>query len=331
MKVLNWGILGTGMIADRFARGLASTNDAARYAAGSRQKERAQDFAMKFGFARAYGSYEEVLRDESTEAVYVALPNSLHAEWAVRAAEHGKHVLLEKPATLNAAELQRVLAAAEKNGVFFMEAFMYRCHPRIAQLREILAGGRIGEVRLVEASFEIDVGPKPGNYRAKNAMGGGALMDLGCYCVSFCLMVAGAEPEAVRGLAHIDPQTRVDFHSAGLLRFPGGAVAAFACGNQCGRVHTEARIHGAEGSILVTDPWGPVEDGAPIIVSVGDEVQTLDVKLGKDLYANEALTVAEHLDAGQAPQMSWADSLGQARTMDALRKDMGLAFDGEGG
>lgn len=206
---------------------------------------------------------------------------------------------------------------------------MYRCHPRIARLKEIISDGRIGEVRLIEASFEIDMGLKLANYRMKNAMGGGALMDLGCYCVSFCRMAAGAEPEAVRGVARIDPATRVDWQSAGVLRFPGGAVAAFACGNQCGRVHDEARIHGSKGSVLVTDPWGPVEDGAPIIVNAGEEVQTLDVKLGRDLYANEALTVAEHLEAGQAPQMSWADSLGQARTMDALREDMGLKFDCE--
>ncbi len=329
MKVLNWGVLGTGMIADRFSRGLASTDQAARYAVGSREKERAQDFAMKFGFARAYGSYEQVLRDESTDAVYIALPNSLHAEWATKAAEAGKHILLEKPATVNTAELEAVLATAKKNGVFFMEALMYRCHPRIARLKEILSDGRIGEVRVIETSFEIDMGLKLANYRMKNAMGGGALMDLGCYCVSFCRMAAGAEPTAARGVACIDPATRVDWQSAGLMKFPSGAVASFTCGNQCGRVHTEARIHGSKGNILVTDPWGPVEDGAPIIVNVGDEVQTLDVKLGSDLYANEALTVAEHLEAGQAPQMSWADSLGQARTMDALRKNMGLKFDCE--
>jgi len=304
MQVLNWGILGTGMIADRFARGLCTTD-------------------------RAYGSYEEVLADSSVDAVYVALPNSLHREWAVRAAEAGKHILLEKPATVNAAELDEVLAAAEQHDVFLAEAFMYRFHPRISRLLEILRDGRIGEVRVIETSFEVDMGLKLDNYRMKNEMGGGALMDLGSYCVSFCRLVAGREPELARGVAHIDPQTRVDFHSSGVLRFPGGAVASFVCGNQCGEVHTEARIHGSEGNVLVTDPWGPVEDGAPIVVTQGREVLTLDVKLGSDLYANEALTVAEHLDARQAPLMNWDDSRGQARAMDALRADMGLTFDCE--
>jgi predicted dehydrogenase len=326
MRVLNWGILGTGSIADRFARGLASTDQAARYAVGSRSGEKARDFAMKFGFARAHGSYAELLADPGVEAVYVALPNSLHREWAVRAAQAGKHVLLEKPATISAAGLEQVLAAAREHDVFFAEAFMYRFHPRITHLREILASGRIGEVRVIEASFEVDMGLAPENIRMKNQLGGGSLMDLGAYCVSFCRMVAGCEPELARGVAHIDPRLRVDLHATGVLRFPGGAVASFACGNQCGEVHTEAHIHGSEGRILVTDPWGPVEDGAPIVVTTREQVQTLDVKLGSDLYANEALEVARHLDARQTPLMSWEDSLGQARTMDALRADMGLTF-----
>jgi len=329
MRVLNWGILGTGSIADRFARGLASTDEAARYAVGSRDQNRAREFAMKFGFARAHGGYQAVLGDSGVDAVYIALPNSMHREWAVRAAEAGKHVLLEKPATINAAELEEVLAAVREHDVFFAEAFMYRFHPRIARLREILDSGRIGEVRVIEASFEVDMGLALENIRMKNPLGGGSLMDLGAYCVSFCRMVAGREPELARGVAHIDPELRVDLHATGVLRFPGGAVASFACGNQCGEVHTEAHIHGSKGRILVTDPWGPVEDGAPIVVTVGEEVQTLDIKLGSDLYANEALEVARHLDARRTPLMNWEDSLGQARTMDALRADMGLTFDCE--
>jgi predicted dehydrogenase len=127
----------------------------------------------------------------------------------------------------------------------------------------------------------------------------------------------------------MDRDARIDYQSAGVMRFPTGAVAGFACGNRCGRVHTEARIHGSKGSVLVTDPWGPVEDGAPIIVNQGEEVLTLEVKLGADLYANEALAVAEHLEGRQAPQMSCADSAGQVRTMDALRAQIGLRFDCE--
>jgi predicted dehydrogenase len=329
MKVLNWGILGTGMIADRFARGLASTDDAARYAVASREKERAQDFAMKFGFARAYGGYESVIRDQSVDAVYVALPNHLHADWAVKAAEGGKHVLLEKPATIHTAELEAVLAAAKKSGVFFMEAFMYRCHPRIARLREVLADGRIGQVRRIDTVFEVSMRSPETNIRMKNEMGGGALMDLGCYCVSFCRMVAGAEPESVSAEARIDPAARIDLRTSGRLTFPGGVEATFVCANNAAEVRAEARIEGTAGNIVVHDPWGPVEDGAPIVITAGENVQTLEVKLGKDLYANEALTVAEHLEAGQAPQMNWEDSLGQVRTMDKLRAAMGLRFDCE--
>jgi predicted dehydrogenase len=329
MRVLNWGIMGTGRIADRFARGLATTDDAAKCAVGSRAKERAQDFAMKFGFARAHGSYEELLSNSSVEAVYIALPNHLHCEWAVRAAKAGKHVLLEKPATITAAELEKVLATAKEHDVFFAEAFMYRFHPRIAALKEILDSGRIGEVRMIDANFEINIDFAPEDFRRKNEMGGGSLMDLGSYCVSFCRMVAGAEPETVHGVAQIDPGTRVDFHATGVLRFPGGAVGSFACGNQSTETRAEVRIQGSEGDILITDPWGPAEDGAPIVVTTPEQVQTLDVKLGKDLYANEALTVAEHLDARQIPAMNWADSRGQAKVMDSLRADMGLKFDCE--
>jgi predicted dehydrogenase len=330
MQVINWGVLGTGNIANKFSRGLASTEaDAARYAVGSRSKEKAQEMAMKYGYARACGSYEEVISDENTHAVYIALPNHLHAEWAIKAAEAGKHVLVEKPAAINASQLESVLEAVKKNDVFFMEGFMYRCHPRISALKDLLAEEIIGKVQMIETSFVTNFGPQLDNYRLKNEMGGGVLMDMGCYCVSFARQIANCEPDSIRGTATIDPETRVDFHCAGALGFPNGIVASFICGNQTGLLHSEVRVYGTEGSILVTEPWGPVNDGAPIMISAVKGSQNLDTKAGKDLYLNEALVVAEHLENRQAPQVSWDDSLGQVKVMDALRADMGIKFDCE--
>ena len=329
MRHLKWGIMATGGIAGRFAEALAGTEEATALAVASRSGEKAKAFAEKHGIERAFEGYDALLADPDVEAVYVALPNHLHAEWATKCAERGKHVLLEKPATINAAELERVIGAAKKSGVFLMEAFAYRCHPRMAKVREIIASGRIGELRTIQVGFHIHFRGGPENYRMKNAMGGGPLMDLGCYCVSFCRMIAGGEPESVTCLAQIDPETRVDAQAAGTLKFPSGLVASFSCGNLCGRSQSEAFIHGSKGSIEVTEPWGPVHDGAPIIIRTGDDEDVIEVKAGYDLYANEALTVAQHVDERQAPAMTWADSLGQARTMDALRARIGLRFDCE--
>jgi len=333
MAHLKWGILGAGRIAAKFARGLASIpEEATALAIGSRSREKAEEFAREHGVRRACGSYEEVLREAEVDAVYIALPNHLHAEWSINCAEAGKHVLCEKPVTMNTSELENVLAVVKQRDVFFMEAFMYRCHPQWRKVREIIAAGAIGEVRAIQSSFAFNMGARYEDCRMSNAMGGGGLMDVGCYCVSFSRLIAGEEPSEIHAAARLGERTGVDEYMAGVLKFPSGPVAYFSSAIQC-NIPVAAKIHGSEGSITITAPWQPTDENAFVLVSAGAGDGELyarhRIKTGRDLYALEALTVAEHLDERQAPAMSWEDSLGQMRTLDGLRASMGLSWEGE--
>jgi predicted dehydrogenase len=329
MKHLNWGLIAAGNIAHSFARGLESIPEAAtRRAVAARDAQKAKAFAEEHDFETSYGSYDELLDDEDVDAVYISAPNSLHAEWSIKAAEAGKHILCEKPATTSTPELERVLEAVKKADVFFMEAFMYRCHPQWAKLREILDAGRIGTVRMLESRFCFDLHGGAENIRMSNALAGGALMDVGCYCVSFFRMVMEAEPVDIRATAHIGEESRVDEYTAGAMRFRSGAVARFVCATQCA-APIQAEIFGSDGSIEIGVPWCPGPGKTPITLTSGGTKQIIEVECAHDLYANEAITVAEHIDRRQTPAMRWDDSLGNMRTLDALRASMGLAFDGE--
>jgi len=330
MRHLKWGLLAAGRIAGRFADGLNSTDEATGLAVASRSLEKAQKFAEEHHIERAYGSYEELLADPEVDAVYIATPNSLHPEWAIKAARAGKHVLSEKPSAANAADLEAALEVVKQCDVFYMEAFMYRCHPQWKKVREIIDAGTIGEVRVLRSSFAFNMGLNLENIRMSNPLAGGGLMDVGCYCVSFCRLIAGEEPCEAKAVAHIGPEARVDYQMTGILKFPSGIVADFTSALQCS-VPATALIYGSKGSITVTNPWFPCDENASLVVSADGETETIEVKHGRDLYANEALTVAEHIDERQAPRpaMSWDDSLGQARTIDALRASMGLTFDCE--
>lgn len=326
MKHLQWGILSTGNIAGKFATSLNSTDQASLRAVASRDTQKAQAFAQEHGIPASYGSYQELLADPAVDAVYIGLPNHLHMEWSIKCAQAGKHILCEKPATANAAQLEQVLKVVKEHDVFYMEAFMYRCHPQWKKVRELLDGGAIGEVRAIKTTFAFNMGLALENIRLSNPAAGGALMDVGCYCVSFCRLIAGEEPDSIRGVAHIGTESRVDEQTAGVLRFPSGIVASFECATQVG-IPTSATVHGSSGSLTVGNPWFPSEQNAPIIVNEGGKEETIQVSQPGELYANEALTVAQYLEDRQTPAMSWEDSLGQMRTLDALRTDMGLVFD----
>lgn len=328
MHHLRWGILGAGHIAQKFATGLGTIKDqAAAQAIGSRSLEKARAFAQEYGLARAYGSYEEVLSDREVDIVYIALPNHLHAEWALRCAQAGKHILCEKPATANAAELEQVLAAVKRHNVFFMEAFMYRCHPQWDKVRELIAAGEIGEVRVLHSVFAYNTSWEEENARMYKEMAGGGLMDVGCYGVSFSRWIACEEPSACHAVGHIGRQTEIDEQGAALLKFPSGIVASTIFALKCA-VPRIAGIYGSKGSITLTDPWQPVDGEAAIILDAEGKSERFEIKTGLHLYANEALTVAKYINQRQCPAMTWQDSLGNMRALDALRASMGLKWEG---
>lgn len=329
---LRWGILATGRIAGDFARGVRRSKHGVLAAVGSRSQESADAFAAEHEIPHAHASYEALLADDTVDAVYIATPHPWHPRWAIRTAEAGKHVLTEKPAGINHAQTMAMIEAAIANDVFFMEAFMYRCHPQIERLKSLIREGTIGEVKLVQATFGFGGGPRQPERRSyKNALGGGGILDVGCYATSMARLVAGAasgehgelEPTEVSAAGFVGP-TDVDEYAAAILRFPNdviGQVVA-AIGLPCDNV---VRIFGTKGNILVPTPWVPKGD-TELHVTTGGETQVVTVECDQDLYALEADAVAEHLDNRQAPQVSWSDSLGNMRTLDLWRAAIGVEY-----
>jgi predicted dehydrogenase len=334
---IRWGILGTGKIARIFARSLGQSQTGEALAVGSRRLETARRFGLELGVPRSYGSYASVLDDPEVDVVYVATPHTTHAAWAVRAARAGKHVLCEKPLTLSHSEAVAVIEAARASDVFLMEAFAYRCHPQTEKLVELLREGVVGEVRMIDAVFGYDAGPRPGNYLLTHHLGGGSILDVGCYTTSMVRLIAGvaqggarAEPIDVKGSAYIGDTTRVDHYAAASLGFPGGVVGRLACAVQV-NLGGVVRVFGSDGTISLRSPWLPGRVGPPVLVveARGRHARDLVVDASKDLYAIEADTVAAFLRDRQAAQVTWEDTLGNMRTLDRWRQSVGLAYDTE--
>ena len=239
---LAWGILGTGNIAKTFATGVQRSQSGRLAAVGSRTQAAANTFgeAHHIDLAHRHENYEALLADPAVQAVYIATPHPLHAHWTIRAADAGKHLLVEKPIGLNAAEAMAIIEAAIANDVFLMEAFMYRCHPQTAKVVELIKNGAIGEVRSIQATFSFHW-PRPWNDQSRltsNALGGGGILDVGCYPVSFSRLIAGvalgkpfADPIEVKGVGHLSP-AGTDDYAAAVLRFERDIIAEVATGVQ---------------------------------------------------------------------------------------------------
>lgn len=324
---VRWGILGTGRIAAFFADGIAGSETGRLVAVGSRDKEAADAFAERHG-GRGHGSYDAVLADEAVDAVYIALPNHLHLDWTIRCAEAGKHVLCEKPLALNAVQALQAFEVCRAHGVFCMEGFMYRCHPQTWTLRRLLVDGIIGDVRVVQADFGYaasDIG-----IRDVNAWGGGAIMDVGCYCTSMARLVAGAPAVDISGAAHLDPTTGVDHWATAVVRYANDVTAVLSCAGRV-RLGGQVRIYADKGSMIVPSPWHPGREGASIHVHPEQgELQIVEVPAARGLYALEVDAVGRSLQDGEAPEMPWSETLENMRTLDGWRASVGLRFDGEG-
>ncbi len=344
MGKIKWGIMGPGGIARTFARSLPGSKTGELFAVGSRALERAETFGDEFDIPRRYGSYEELLADDEMDAVYIALPNHAHLEWAVKTAQAGKAVLCEKPLTINAAEAEQLFATVQDTGVFFMEAFMYRCHPQTQKLVELLRDGAIGEVRVIQVTFSYDLGDSDqayANIRLRNDVAGGGIMDVGCYTASMSRLIAGAalglskpaEPESLKGVAHVGKRGRVDEWAAAVAKFPSGCnssagiVANMICGARA-RVQSDVRVWGSAGNIVVPVPWTPIQ-GKIILTRSGEEPEEVEVPADADCYALEADVVAANLSNQQAPYpcMTWEDTLGNMKALDQWRNSIGLVFD----
>src|SRR5947209_2315114 len=257
-RTLSWGILGTGRIAGVFARGVKQSQTGTLVAVGSRSQAAADTFGETWHIPHRYSRYEDVLADQRVQAVYIAIPHPFHAEWAIKAAEAGKHVLCEKPIALNHAEAMAVVESAQRHDVFLMEAYMYRCHPQTAKLLELIRSGMIGQVRVIQATFSFQADAHPEGRLFNNALGGGGILDVGGYCTSMARLIAGsatgqavAEPVQLAAVGHVGEMTHVDEYTIASLLFPGDIVAQLFTGIQV-NVENEVSIFGSVCSILLT-------------------------------------------------------------------------------
>ena len=333
---LRWGILGTGNIAGQFCGGLGGRRGRIVHV-GSRAD--ASTFASTHHIP-AHGSYESVLADPDVDAVYVSLPNALHHRWAIAALRAGKHVLCEKPVALDAAEAGEMFDVAARQGRLLVEAFMYRAHPLTVAVQRAVADGAIGQLRLVRTSFCYRTTKVAGNVRFDRPLGGGCLMDVGCYCVNFARTFAGAEPTAVSAAATFGPGG-VDVGVVGTLAFPGGVLASFTCGMDAQADNT-AFVCGTDGFIEVPVPWKPpagqavyvvargtppkMDGGARPTSSAAPPRQTVTVPVDGSLYGIEADAFAAAVLDGATPFVTPADTLGNMRVLDELRRQVGLSF-----
>ncbi len=227
-KPLTIGILGAANIAKSFAKDVKATDKVKVTAVASRTSEKARAFASEFGIPTAYDSYDALLKDASIEAVYIPLPNTLHAQWAIKATQHGKHVLCEKPLGVGLAQVQQMFAAAKANQVMLLESYPYWFQPQTRDLLRLLGTDAIGKVHSVAAEFCFMLGDSPGNIRLNPDVGGGALLDLGCYTVSFIRLVMGEAPQRVSAKPQWDA-SGVDIGMDAELEFAGGRTATISC------------------------------------------------------------------------------------------------------
>jgi predicted dehydrogenase len=337
---LRWGIITTGWIARKFVTDLKQSRTGSLVAVGARKLASAEKFAQDFGGARAHGSYEALLADPEVQAVYIGTPHPMHLEWAIKAAEAGKHILCEKPLTMRLADTERVLAAAKKNNVFLMEAFMYRFHPQTLKVVELVRSGVIGEVRLIRASFNVMMNFDPDHRMFNKKLGGGTILDLGCYPVSYSRLVAGAaqgkpfaEPLEFHGTGRLHPVAKTDDFATAVAKFPGDILAELSCGS----THlndNSVQIYGTKGWIDVPNPFVPglLGQSEKIIVHRKDAASEEIVieSPGVGLYAYEADAVAEALARGEREmtQVSWDDTRGSARLLDSWLASIGLSYEG---
>lgn len=335
---LRWAILGTGNIARQFARGLGACERGTLVAVGSRELDSARRFATDVaGEPPTAGTYDDALRRPEVEAVYVALPNSLHHEWTIRALRAGKHVLCEKPFAASAGQAREMFDTATAAGRLAVEAFMYRSHPQTHAALAAVRGGAIGEVRLIRTSFCFRTQKTSGNIRFDSALAGGGLMDVGCYCVSFARLFAGAEPTAAHAVACLHP-SGVDDLAAGTLTFPNGILATFNCGMSVQTDNT-AYVCGTEGYVEIPVPWKPAAEGSrfsivrqtPPIMDGNARPATpprevIEVPGGRDLYAREADDFAAAVAGDKPPAVSPEDTLANMRVLDELRRAVGLRY-----
>ena len=319
---LRWGILSTAKIGRQHVIPAIQRSQLGEVTAiASRDPASARSAATDLGIARAHGSYEQLLADAEVDAVYIPLPNHLHAEWTMKAADAGKHVLCEKPLTLDAAEADALVAHCAAAGVVMQEAFMYRFHPQWQRTKQLVDDGALGELRAVQAWFSY-FNDDPHNIRNVAEFGGGALMDIGCYPISVARWLFDAQPDAVQALMHRDPSTGVDTLTSAALRFGTGQVT-FTVSTQA-EPYQRVHVVGTTGRIEIEIPFNaPTDRPTRILVTSGgrpptDPATTVEEFAPVDQYALQADAFARAVIEGHGPPLPPDDAVANMSVIDAV-------------
>jgi len=320
---VRWGLIGPGNIARQFVKGLTAVPGASLVAVASRSRERAAAFAAEHGGGRAYVSPAELAADPGVDAVYVATPHPQHHATVRACLEAGKAVLCEKPITVNADELEDLIAVAHNRRAFLMEAMWTRFLPAMAKTRAWLAEGAIGEPRMVTVDFGFRCGWDPRSRLLDPQQAGGSLLDVGVYVLALASMVLGPQPERVAGFAHIG-DSGVDEQAAMILGYPGGRLASLTCAVRTNSPQI-ARIDGTDGSITVPDFWRATRT---TLRGAAGRSETAEFPHRSNGYEYQAIEVARCLAAGltESPVLPLTESLAIQRTMDGLRRQWGLRY-----
>jgi len=317
-RVVRWGVISTANIG-RIAviPAIKASRNGEMVGVASRDPEKGRAFAAALGIPHVYGSYEALLDAKEVDAVYIPLPNSMHCEWTRRAAERGKHVLCEKPLGLSSAQCLQMGEAAARAGVKLMEAFMYRFHPRTERVLDMVRNGALGELRLIHSSFTFRL-TRPDNIRLKPELGGGALMDVGCYCVNISRTAAGAEPVEVQCVARWG-KSGVDDQLAGTMIFPGGCIAQFDCSLSMERRETYT-LAGTDAYITVPQAFLPGESDAAILEQRGRSERREHSFPGVDEYRLMVEHFADCVLEDRAPRHGADEAAANMRVIEALYK-----------
>jgi xylose dehydrogenase (NAD/NADP) len=314
VKKLRWGLLSTARINRAVIPPMRGSMRSELKAVASRDVVKAKAYAKEWQIPHAFGSYEELLARDDVDAIYNPLPNHLHAEWSIRAAEAGKHVLCEKPLALTIDEVDRMMAAAKQNNVVIAEAFMYKHHPQTLKVLELVEQAAIGELLLIKGAFTFNL-DRPDDVRWVPEWGGGSIWDVGCYPISFARLAARAEPVEVFGW-QVAGSTGIDVVFSGQMKFAGGLLAQFDCGFLA-PYRTAIEIVGTEGSIELGSPFKPA-GGEWIKIQRGDRVELIESPRADHLYQGEIEDMERAVLDGQPPRISLENSRGNVATVLAL-------------
>jgi len=315
MEPVKWGIVSTANINRKVIPGAHASDKVELVAVASREQAKADAYAREWEIPRAYGSYDDLLADVEIEAVYISLPNTLHCAWSVKAMEAGKHVLCEKPLSRDPGEVSAAFDAAERTGMLLSEGFMWRHNPQTTKLKELVDGGAIGELRLIRSAFSYSLYDEA-NIRLRTDVDGGALMDVGCYCVSGSRLLGG-EPVEAHAVRRTGP-TGTDWVTAGVLRFESDVLATFDCGTALPD-RDELEAIGSEGSLFLDDPWHCNTPVIEVRNPSGVVVERIQVEQ-QDSYRLELENVSDAIRGEAELLLGRDDAIGQATTLRMLSR-----------